>query len=359
MFEMSESKKKLNQASVLIIMRNYSIALMIFGEPGAARNALTEEKYRKLAAHLIEKEFNVVSVLYNDTISDKLAKELLRYNAILVWVNPIEQRGDRKILDALLMDISAQGSFVSAHPDTILKMGTKEVLYKIRETEFGGDTKLYHSFDDFKERFLKVQPGIRILKQYRGNGGDGVFKIDTSNFKENNISITHAKNGNEEILVSVDDLFIMFESYFKANSLLIDQEWNQNIINGMVRCYLSGSKVTGFGYQEINALYPKTEKNLIYKKPSQRFYFSEDCGLFSDLKNIMEKSWVAQLQEITGIKNEMLPVIWDADFFINKINTENTNEKYTLCEINVSCVSPFPESSIPYIAEEVKKRICT
>jgi hypothetical protein len=79
--------------------------------------------------------------------------------------------------------------------------------------------------------------------------------------------------------------------------------------------------------------------------------------MFSDLRNIMEKSWVAQLQEITGIKNEMLPIIWDADFFINEINTENTNEKYSLCEINVSCVSPFPESSIPYIAEEVKKRI--
>jgi hypothetical protein len=92
---------------------------MIFGEPGSARNALAEEKYGKLAAHLIEKGFNVDSVLYNDTISDKLAKELPRYNAILVWVNPIEQQGDRKILDALLMNLSAQGCFVSAHPDTI------------------------------------------------------------------------------------------------------------------------------------------------------------------------------------------------------------------------------------------------
>ena len=71
----------------------------------------------------------------------------------------------------------------------------------------------------------------------------------------------------------------------------------------------------------------------------------------------MEKNWVSQLQEITGVKNEMFPVIWDADFFINKINTESTNEKYSLCEINVSSVSPFPESSIPYIVEEVKKRI--
>ena len=53
----------------------------------------------------------------------------------------------------------------------------------------------------------------------------------------------------------------------------------------------------------------------------------------------------------------MMPVIWDTDFFINKINTGNTNEKYTLCEINVSCVSPFPESSVPYIVEEVRNKI--
>ena len=340
-------------------MKNHSIALMVYGEPGSTRNALTEEKYKKLATHFIEKRFEVASVLYHDTIAGKLAKELSKYNAILVWVNPIEQQNDRKILDGLLMKLSTQGCFVSAHPDTILKMGTKEVLYRIRKTEFGGDTKLYHSFDDFKERLLKELPGTRILKQYRGNGGDGVFKINTTELKNNRITITHAKNGDEEKLVSIDDFFKMFESYFSTNSMLIDQEWNQNIVNGMVRCYLSGSKVTGFGYQEINALYPITEMDPTFKKPSQRFYFSEDCGLFSDLRNIMETSWIVQLQETTGVSNEMLPVIWDADFFINNINTQKTNEKYSLCEINVSCVSPFPESSIPYIAEEVKKRIST
>ena len=340
-------------------MKIYSIALLIFGEPGSTRNALAEEKYKKLATHFIDKGFEVDSVLYHDTIAGKLAKELTKYKAILVWVNPIEQQGDRKILDALLIKLSTQGCFVSAHPDTILKMGTKEVLYRIRKTEFGGDTKLYHSFDDFKERFLKEHPGIRILKQYRGNGGDGVFKINTTELKNNRLTITHAKNGNEEELVSIDDFFNMFESYFSTNSMLIDQEWNPNIVNGMVRCYLSGSKVTGFGYQEINALYPITEKYPVFKKPSQRFYFSEDCALFSDLRNMMEKNWVQELQELTGVSNEMLPVIWDADFFINEINTQSTNEKYSLCEINVSCVSPFPESSIPYITEEVKKRIST
>lgn len=325
---------------------------MVFGEPGSSRNALTEEKYKKLAAHFIEKGLAVYSVLYHDSISDRLEKELLKYDAILVWVNPIEQGSDRKTLDSLLMNLSAQGRFVSAHPDTILKIGTKEILYKVKDTEFGGDTRLYDSFKDFRERFLhsKDLTGIRILKQYRGNGGDGVFKTDLSNIKNNWITVTHAKNSDKEKQVTVDEFFSTFESYFSNNSMLVDQEWNPNIINGMVRCYLSGSKVTGFGYQEVNALYPS-------KKPSQRFYFSEDCGLFQDLRNIMEDSWVSQLQQITGIENERLPVIWDADFFINKINTETTGKKYSLCEINVSCVSPFPESSIPYMLEEVKKRI--
>ena len=331
-------------------MKKNTIALMIFGEQGSLRNALIEEKYKRLAVHFSEKGFNVDSVLYHDSISDKLEKELLKYDAILVWVNPVEQGGDRKILDTLLMKLSDQGRFVSSHPDTILKIGTKEILFKVRETEFGGDTKLYDSFKDFKERFLKSLTGIRILKQYRGNGGDGVFKIDATNIKNDRIVVTHAKSGDEEKLMTVDDFFSSFKPFFNNNSILIDQEWNSNIINGMVRCYLTGSKVTGFGYQEINALYP-------LKKPSKRFYFSEVCGLFQDLRNIMENNWVSQLQKITGIENERLPVIWDADFFINKINTENTNEKYSLCEINVSCVSPFPESSIPHIVEEVKNRI--
>jgi uncharacterized protein DUF6815 len=333
-------------------MKSGLIALMFFGEPGSARNALTEEKYKKLAAHFKEREFHVDSVLYHDSKSGELANKLINYKAILVWVNPVEQGHDRKILDALLSDLAARGCFVSAHPETILKLGTKEILYRVKETEFGGDIKLYRSFEDFRQNFfsLKESTGLRILKPYRGNGGNGVFKIDATGYGNNEIVVTHAKGGNEEKVLTIDNFFTAFQPYFTTNDMLIDQQWNQNIINGMVRCYLTGAKVSGFGYQEINALYPK-------KSPSQRYYFSEDCGLFGDLKSIMENKWVPQLQQITGIKSERLPVIWDADFFINTINTNETAKKYSLCEINTSSVSPFPESSIPYIVEDVRNRL--
>jgi hypothetical protein len=70
----------------------------------------------------------------------------------------------------------------------------------------------------------------------------------------------------------------------------------------------------------------------------------------------MESKWVPELQKIHEIEDNLMPVLWDADFFINDVNTAQTQTKYTLCEINVSCVSPFPESCIPHIVEALRNR---
>jgi len=332
---------------------NKNIALLVYGEISSTRDAVTEEKYKELAAAFRSEDFNVESVLYNDESANKLAADLLRFDAVLVWVNPIEQGINRRILDGLLGEISNKGVFVSAHPDTIIKMGTKDVLYKTRSMAWSGNVKMYLSQEDFVEKFpdsLRTS-GARVLKQYRGNGGNGVFKI--VNDTGGKISIIHAK-GNEERSLSLNAFLNEFQSFFENNGSLIDQAWNENIVNGMVRCYLSGKKVAGFGYQEINALY---QLNSTWFAPGKRFYFTENCGLFSDLKEIMEQDWVPQLQNCLSVTDEMLPVIWDADFFINKPNSEMIAEKYSLCEINVSSVSPFPPSAIKFIVDAVRSNI--
>lgn len=336
-------------------MSNSSIAILIYADPSSPRDALTEAKYSKLATLFMANGFDVHSISYHDSIAGSLAEVLKNYDAILVWVNPIEQGNDRRMLDELLRNLSAQGCFVSSHPDVILKIGTKNILYQTRNEEFGTDVKRYSSFEEFRERFPDDSSGIRILKQYRGNGGNGVFKINTELFKQSQIGVTHAANGEQELLMTAEDFFKTFEIYFHNNGMLIDQPWNPNIINGMVRCYISGNKVAGFGYQEVNALYPVNDS--VFKKPSQRFYYSEDCGLFQDLRKLMENKWIKRLQEIAGLQTEMLPVIWDADFFINNVNEEISSKKYSLCEINASCVSPFPESAINYIIKELGNRI--
>ena len=124
----------------------------------------------------------------------------------------------------------------------------------------------------------------------------------------------------------------------------------------MVRCYSVGTKVAGFGYQEINAFY-QNKIDGSYISSSKRYYYSENCGLFQDLKKIMEAKWIPELQNRLEIKNNQMPVIWDADFFINSMTATPESGKYSLCEINVSSVSPFPPSAIKYMVDEVVNRL--
>lgn len=333
------------------------LAILIYGEPGSRRNALSEEKYKDLADSFSSEGYIVESILYNDSIAEKLLNDLLRFQAVLVWVNPIEQGKSRKKLDSLLREISNKGCFVSAHPDVILKIGTKEVLFTTRAMDWGTELNLYRSFDEFKSGFPQslATSKKRVLKQYRGNGGNGVYKVLYSSNDNSRVKIIHA-NGNQEIIVTPHELYTFFQPYFLNDGMLIDQQWNENIANGMVRCYLSGNRVAGFGYQEINALYERLNATSI--PPSKRYYFTEQCGIFRDLKEAMETKWVPQLQETFTISDTMLPIIWDADFFIGN-ETSPYVGKYTLCEINVSCVSPFPPSSIKHIVKAVGDRINT
>jgi hypothetical protein len=70
--------------------------------------------------------------------------------------------------------------WVSAHPDVILKMGVKEVLYHTKHLGWGTDTHLYRTALEFNEQFpQRLQAaGPRVLKQNRGNDGQGVWKAE-------------------------------------------------------------------------------------------------------------------------------------------------------------------------------------
>lgn len=323
--------------------------MVLYCAAGGDKSVFTEEKYKNLAENFVDAGFEVETVPYNDSRADSLRTSLLKLDALLVWVNPIEQGHDRKVLDALLTDLSNAGLFVSSLPETIRKIGTKRVLFDTRQLEFGSDVRMYTTFDEFqKEFYASAADGRpRVLKQFRGNGGDGVFKV--KRLPSGELSLLHAKRGSMEQILAFDEFFDEFRPYFAQDRPLLDQEWNDNIANGMVRCYMSGKRVAGFGYQEINALYPQDGAVI----PGKRFYFTENCALFADLRMLMEERWIDELLDATDLAAEKLPVIWDADFFINSM-VPNSAGRYTLCEINVSSVSPFPESAIRFIVSAVE-----
>ena len=339
-------------------MEPYTIAILVYCDIYSTRDALTEDKYKDLGTAFINAGFRVKSVSYNDEQVYEVFKLLSGFDAVLVWVNPVEQARDRKTLDSMLLTLSNDGCFVSAHPEIILKIGTKDVLYKTKSIGWVGDVNLYSSVEDFVREFHQGlnKSGVKILKRYRGNGGNGVFKIIKGRAADT-ITVIHARNSDEAKVVSWDDFYNEFGAYLATDGLLIEQEWNEDLTNGMVRCYLCGNKVAGFGYQEINALYElKVQNNAIHLPPSKRYYFTENCGLFRDLKATLENNWVPELKQTLSIPEEMLPVIWDADFFINN-SVMDGSARYSLCEINVSSVSPFPPSAIKFMVEETRNRI--
>ena len=74
--------------------------------------------------------------------------------------------------------------------------------------------------------------------------------------------------------------------------------------------------------------------------PGPRLYSGADDVRFQDLRQRLEQQWVAMLCAATRVASSQLPLLWDADFLHGERIADE--ERYVLCEINVSSVSPFP-----------------
>jgi hypothetical protein len=311
--------------------------------------------------------------VYHDDFRDEVREQLLTVDGVLVWVNPIEDGRDRSVLDAMLREVAASGVFVSAHPDVILKLGTKEVLYRTRDIGWGCDTHLYRSMDQLRRELpSRLAAGeIRVLKQYRGNGGNGVWKVESAAHvsadpgrvgatvmpEEMLVRARHAQKGCVEETMRLADLLARCEPYFAGNGRMIDQAYQTRLPEGVIRCYLVHEKVVGFGHQAINALCPSAPgaPPEAAPQPGPRLYHPPDTRAFQALKRQLKLEWVPELQRLLGIDRVELPVLWDCDFLLGPRNNEG-EDTYVLCEINVSSVSPFPDSALEPLARAVIAR---
>jgi hypothetical protein len=77
---------------------------------------------------------------------------------------------------------------------------------------------------------------------------------------------------------------------------------------------------------------------------------------FQALRRLLETDWIAQLRQRLGLGREQLPMLWDCDFMFGEPTPEQP-ERFVLCEINVSSVSPFPPSAIEPLVTAAKARL--
>jgi hypothetical protein len=296
--------------------------------------------------------------VYHDDFADEVHAQLRRVDGVLVWHNPIEGGRRRDRLDALLTEVASAGVFVSAHPDTIQRMGTKDVLVATRDLPFGSDAHRVDSPEqlhtDVKQR---LRAGARVLKQHRGHSGIGVWRVELDDATGERVRLRHAQRGSEEQVVGYDVMVQALAPYFEvsAGGHMIDQGWQPRLIDGMVRAYLVGDRVAGFGHQAVNALYPAIG-DARAPAAGPRLYHGADDARFRDLRARLETSWIEQLRACVGVAPERLPLLWDIDFMFGEPAADGA-PRHVLCEINVSSVSPFPPSAIEPLAQSVKARL--
>jgi hypothetical protein len=360
----NEARNKASERFGMIEGKVGKLALLWRGDRQArgeatARNNRLNQVFEALAALGIRAE----PAVYADEMADEVRQQLLRCDGVLVWVDPISDGQNRNMLDALLRDVASSGVWVSAHPDVILKMGVKEVLYRTKHLGWGTDTHLYRGAQAFRQEFpLRLRTaGPRVLKQNRGNGGQGVWKVELISAPiaaAATVRILHARRGSVPEAMPFDQFMAQCEAYFADEGCIVDQPFQARLPDGMIRCYMGADKVVGFGHQFIKALIPPPPEGPDSQaaQPGPRIMHPASAQQFRELRTKMESEWTPRMMRLLGIDVGSLPMIWDADFLFGPRDASG-RDSYVLCEINVSSVFPFPEQAPAEIARLAMARL--
>lgn len=289
--------------------------------------------------------------IYNDDFAVEVQHQLEQVDGVLVWHNPIEAGRTRRRLDDVLRAVAGRGVFVSTHPDTILQLGTKDILLDVHDLPFGSDSHRVADVDELAVGVRRrLEQGPRVLKQYRGHSGIGVWRIERLDAFR--YAIRHAQRGAAQEVVDFASVVSRLATYFADGGHMIDQGWQPRMVEGMTRAYLVGDRVGGFGHQAVNALFPASAGQEA-PQPGPRLYSDRDDPRFQDLRGRLEGGWIELLCSRVGVERSRIPILWDVDFLLGE-RAPADPERYVLCEINVSSVSPFPAAAIGPLVEATR-----
>jgi hypothetical protein len=326
--------------------------------PGAGGPIVESCKLREVFAAFSALGVLAEPVIYSDEAVEAVRDQLLALDGVLVWVNPIEQGLDRSTLDPLLREVADAGAWVSAHPDVILKMATKQVLVDTKQMSWGTDTRLYRSAAELRDNLPArlANQSARVLKQHRGMGGIGVWKVeqnDPNDVGRTMLRVQHAARESVPERLSLDEFVARCEPYFAGEGLMVEQPYQARLSEGLIRVYMTHDRVVGFTHQYPRGLLPLDE---VSQAPTSKVFELASAPAYSDLRERMELEWVPELQQILGLDTQWLPVIWDADFLYGP-KTTSGDDTYVLCEINASSTFAFPEHAMPTVARAAIERI--
>ena len=229
----------------------------------------------------------------------------------------------------------------------------KEVLYTTRHFGWGADTRLYRTFGAFCDEFPRrlESDGPRVIKQNRGNGGQGVWKVELAPTAppSGDAVVSEARRGSEPKTLPLAEFMGNCAAYFADNGCIIDQPFQEQLPDGMIRCYMGTDKVVGFGHQLIKALIPPPQgaaspeaqpgRRIMHRRRRLNFRRCGERWRASGLHRWCNSS----ASSVIPCRSFGMP------------RTAAGADTYVLCEINVGSVMPIPEQAPAEIARECRR----
>jgi len=333
--------------------QTFRVCVIWRGDAQARAEASAEtSRLKAIFEALARREIAAEPCVWDDPLDAEVRAQIEGADGVLVWVDPIStQTGARRTgLDAILRDAAARGVFVSGHPDVLAKMGVKAVLHATRELGWGSDTAFYATHADFAAGFpARLAGGPKVLKQNRGNGGIGVWKVEAADAGD--VVVREARGGAQARTMPLAQFIAERAADFAEAGGLVEQPFQPRHLDGMVRCYMAGDRVAGFGHQLVRALADPKEG-----PAPPRLYSGPQDPRFQRLRALMEREWAPGLCRTLSIAPDDLPVIWDADFLLGP-KTPDGEDSYVLCEINASSVFPIPDEAPDALARIALDRL--
>jgi hypothetical protein len=313
-------------------------------------NDLDAGRFGDIAAALRVRGFKPVACPYDEApaVADRAEALAAASAAVLAWVNPMQDGRDRRALDALLRRAEAAGTLIGSRPDVIDRLGVKRVLAATASIGWSGEAVYYADAAALAEGLAgRLASGARVLKPNRGNGGAGVWKVEAAGQGRVRVAEAASRRAAQEMALS-DFLHARAAELARVEGF-VDQAFQPRLGEGMIRVYLAGDRVIGFGWQLVRAL-------LDTEPAPPRTYSGPDDPRFQHLRRRFERDWTPALLACLDLSRADLPVLWDADFLFGPPDADG-RDTHVLCEINASSVHPYPATAPAAVADLVAARL--
>ena len=191
-----------------------------------------------------------------------------------------------------------------------------------------------------------------MLKQQRGMGGDGVWKVELDRARRDRARVS-TRRGSAAGATALDEFLARCEPYFAAGGLMVEQPFQARLAEGMIRVYLTHDQVVGFAHQYPRGL---CRPGAASRPPAKVFEPPTAAALPATSATGWRRSGFRELQQLPRLDTHALP--GDLGRRLPLRAEDGAGEDtYVLCEINASSTFAFPEHAMPTVAEAALRQL--